>query len=127
MTKKKLWKCVCLRKKIHQRKNIARNNINLHKDISYSQWQSLFRENKTYIHSSEYETVGLTIYEALNNGLNVVVPEREYFQLNVENVFKYKLNNLESAVTACKNSTTKQHSKILNVPIYHEDWNLNFQ
>ena len=55
------------------------------------------------------------------------MPDREYFQLNVQNVFKYKLNNLESAVIACKNSATKQHSKILKVPIYHEDWNLNFQ
>ena len=107
--------------------NLSSKNINLYNDISYSQLQNLFRQNNTYIHSSEYETVGLPIYEALSNGLNVVLPDREYFQLNVQNVFKYKLNNLESAVTACKNSATKQHSKILNVPIYHEDWNLNFQ
>ena len=107
--------------------NLSSKNINLYNDISYSQLENLFRQNNTYIHSSEYETVGLPIYEALSNGLNVVMPDREYFQLNTQNVFKYKLNNLDSAVTACKNSTTKQQSKILNVPIYHEDWNLNFQ
>jgi len=107
--------------------NLSSENINLYKDISYSQLQNLFRQNNTYIHSSEYETVGLPIYEALSNGLNVVLPDREYFELDVQNVFKYKLNNLESAVKACKNSTNKQNSKFLNVPIYHEDWNLNFQ
>ena len=62
--------------------NLSSKNINIYKDISYSQLQNLFRQNNTYIHSSEYETVGLPIYEALSNGLNVVMPDREYFQLN---------------------------------------------
>jgi len=114
---------------LQKQKNIkfTSENITLFKDIDYSQLQNLFKQNQTYIHSSEYETVGLPIYEALNNGLNVVMPDREYFQLDVHNVFKYKSNNLASAVTACKISATKPHSKSVNVPIYYEDWNLNFQ
>ena len=68
----------------------------------------------------------MPIYEALANGLNVVVPNQEYFKFDTDNIYKYKLYDLNSALEACKNSLIND-SETASVPIYYEDWNLNFQ
>ena len=96
--------------------------ITLFKDIDYSQLQILFRQNLTYIHSSEYETVGLPIYEAQNLGLKLVIPKRTYTNyFRSENVFTYELNNPQSALIRIEEA---KNFNIKNSPalIYNENW-----
>jgi hypothetical protein len=84
---------------------------------------NILKKNKTYIHASEYETVGLPIYEALNSGLKVVVPKKDYLSIKNPNIFRYKSGNLESAVQACLNSNNKK-SHFEEIPVYVENWGL---
>ena len=64
----------------------------------------VFKQHSTYIHTSEFETVGLPIYEALESGLNVVIPNLDYVNLTNENKFKYEFGNYESAINAFNES-----------------------
>ena len=107
-------------------KNLLNEKLNVFNNLNHSELLNTFKESLTYIHTSKHETVGLPIYEALANGLNVVVPNQEYFKFDTDNIYKYKLNDLNSAVEACKNSLIND-SETASVPIYYEDWNLNFQ
>jgi hypothetical protein len=107
-------------------KNLLNKKLNVFSNLNHSELLNTFKESLTYIHTSKHETVGLPIYEALANGLNVVVPNQEYFKFDTDNIYKYKLNDLNSAVEACKNSLIND-SETASVPIYYEDWNLNFQ
>lgn len=83
---------------------------------------SVISENEIYLHASEYETVGLPIYEAQNLGLKIIIPKRPYSDyFNYENVFFYEYKNIESAVQKieeAKNLKLK-HSKAL---LYNENW-----
>ena len=84
---------------------------------------NIFKRNQTYVHASEYETVGLPIYEALSSGLKVVVPKKEYLSIENPNIFKFENGNLQSAVEACINSNNKK-SNFEEIPVYVENWGL---
>ena len=83
---------------------------------------SVISENEIYIHASEYETVGLPIYEAQNLGLKIIIPKRPYSDyFKYENVFFYEYKNIDSAlqkIEEAKNLKLK-HSKAL---LYNENW-----
>lgn len=84
---------------------------------------NVFKINQTYVHASEYETVGLPIYEALNSGLKVVVPKKDYLSVENPNIFRYQYGNLDSAIQACLNSNNKKTS-FEEIPVYVENWGL---
>ena len=72
---------------------IYKNNFNVLEDLDRNELMQVFKSHSTYIHTSEFETVGLPIYEALELGLKVVVPNLEYINLENENIFKYEFGN----------------------------------
>ena len=79
-------------------------------------------ENNIYFHASDYETVGLPLYEAQNLGLKLVIPQKPYTTyFKSESVFIYEHKNLKSALLKIKeaNNLKIKNSKAL---IYNENW-----
>ena len=103
---------------------IYNNNFFILQDLSRNESIEVFKQHSTYIHTSEFETVGLPIYEALESGLNVVIPNLDYVDLTNENIFKYEFGNYASAINACNESIKNLDKEYCNVPIYYENWNL---
>ena len=103
---------------------IYKNNFNVLEDLDRNELMQVFKSHSTYIHTSEFETVGLPIYEALELGLKVVVPNLEYINLENENIFKYEFGNYSSAINAIDESIKNLEKVYCDVPIYHENWNL---
>ena len=103
---------------------IYKNNFNVLEDLDRNELMQVFKSHSTYIHTSEFETVGLPIYEALELGLKVVVPNLEYINLENENIFKYEFGNYSSAINAIDESIKNLEKVYCNVPIYYENWNL---
>ncbi len=86
------------------------------------QTMNIMSENEIYFHASEFETVGLPIYEAQNLGLKIVVPKKPYSEYFIDdNVFLYEFNNIESAVQKIEEAKNLElkNSKSL---IYKENW-----
>ena len=98
------------------------NEFNCIYTETQNQTMNVMSENEIYLHASEFETVGLPIYEAQNLGLKIVAPKKPYSEyFTKENVFLYEFNNIESAVQKieeAKNLKLK-NSKAL---IYNENW-----
>ena len=103
---------------------IYNNNFFILQDLNRNELIEVFKQHSTYIHTSEFETVGLPIYEALESGLNVVIPNLDYVNLTNENIFKYEFGNYASAINACNESIKNLDKEYCNVPIYYENWNL---
>lgn len=103
---------------------IYENNFNVLEDLDRNELMQVFKSHSTYIHTSEFETVGLPIYEALELGLKVVVPNLEYINLENENIFKYEFGNYSSAINAIDDSIKNLEKPYCDVPIYYENWNL---
>ena len=103
---------------------IYENNFNVLEDLDRNELMQVFKSHSTYIHTSEFETVGLPIYEALELGLKVVVPNLEYINLDNENIFKYEFGNYSSAINAIDDSIKNLEKPYCDVPIYYENWNL---
>ena len=103
---------------------IYENNFNVLEDLDRNELMQVFKSHSTYIHTSEFETVGLPIYEALELGLKVVVPNLEYVNLENENIFKYEFGNYSSAINAIDESIKNLEKVYCDVPIYYENWNL---
>ena len=103
---------------------IYKNNFNVLQDLDRNELMQVFKSHSTYIHTSEFETVGLPIYEALELGLKVVVPNLEYINLENENIFKYEFGNYSSAINAIDESIKNLEKVYCDVPIYYENWNL---
>ena len=79
-------------------------------------------QNDIYFHASDYETVGLPLYEAQNLGLKLVIPQKPYTTyFKSDNVFIYEHKNLKSALVKIKqaNNLKIKNSKAL---IYNENW-----
>ena len=85
---------------------------------------NIFKNNSYYIHTSNYETVGLPIYEALESGIKVIVPNEEYININNANIFKYLPRDIQSLMDACRKAINSSYIDEISVPIYYEDWNL---
>ena len=98
------------------------NEFNCVYTETQDQTMNILSENEIYFHASEYETVGLPIYEAQNLGLKIIVPKKPYSEyLTNENVFFYEYKNIDSAIRKieqAKNVKLK-NSKAL---IYNENW-----
>ena len=103
---------------------IYKNNFNVLEDLDRNELMQVFKSHSTYIHTSEFETVGLPIYEALELGLKVVVPNLEYINQENENIFKYEFGNYSSAINAIDESIKNLEKVYCDVPIYYENWNL---
>ena len=103
---------------------IYKNNFNVLEDLDRNELMQVFKSHSTYIHTSEFETVGLPIYEALELGLKVVVPNLEYINLENENIFKYEFGNYSSAINAIDESIKNLEKVYCDVPIYYENWKL---
>ena len=103
---------------------IYENNFNVLEDLDRNELMQVFKSHSTYIHTSEFETVGLPIYEALELGLKVVVPNLEYINPENENIFKYEFGNYSSAINAIDESIKNFEKVYCDVPIYYENWNL---
>ncbi len=103
---------------------IYENNFNVLENLDRNELMQVFKYHSTYIHTSEFETVGLPIYEALELGLKVVVPNLEYIRLENENIFKYEFGNYSSAINAIDESIKNLEKVYCDVPIYYENWNL---
>ena len=103
---------------------IYEKNFNVLEDLDRNELMQVFKSHSTYIHTSEFETVGLPIYEALELGLKVVVPNLEYINLENENIFKYEFGNYSSAINAIDESIKNLEKVYCDVPIYYENWNL---
>ena len=103
---------------------IYNNNFFVLQGLNRNDLIEVFKQHSTYIHTSEFETVGLPIYEALESGLNVVIPNLDYVNLTNENIFKYEFGNYASAINACNESIKNLDKEYCNVPIYYENWNL---
>ena len=109
-----------------KRKNNSFNNkFNVLNNLDRDEVLKVFRNNSVYIHTSEFETVGLPIYEALGSGLKVVIPNLEYVNLTNDNIYKYEFGNYSSAINACNESVKKRNSLYSDVPIYSENWKLD--
>ena len=103
---------------------IYKNNFSVLEDLDRNELMQVFKSHSTYIHTSEFETVGLPIYEALELGLKVVVPNLEYINPENENIFKYEFGNYSSAINAIDESIKNLEKVYCDVPIYYENWNL---
>ena len=103
---------------------IYKNNFNVLEDLDRNELMQVFKSHSTYIHTSEFETVGLPIYEALELGLKDVVPNLEYINPENENIFKYEFGNYSSAINAIDESIKNLEKVYCDVPIYYENWNL---
>ena len=101
------------------------SNLIILEDLDRDELLQVFKMHSTYIHTSEFETVGLPIYEALESGLKVVVPNLDYLNLKNENIFKYEFGNYSSALEACGESIKNSDKMYCEVPIYYENWNLD--
>ena len=108
-----------------KRSNIYDSNLTILENLDRDELLQVFKMHSTYIHTSEFETVGLPIYEALESGLKVVVPNLDYLNLKNENIFKYEFGNYSSALKACSESIENSDKMYCKVPIYYENWDLD--
>jgi len=99
-------------------------NIVFHNDVGTKDLINIFKNNSFYIHTSKYETVGLPIYEALDSGIKVIVPNEEYINIDNPNIFKYFLGDSKSLMEACRKAINSKYVDEIIVPIYFEDWTL---
>ncbi len=89
---------------------------------THDQTLKIISDNEIYFHASEYETVGLPLYEAANLGLKLVVPKKSYSKYFIsKSVFFYNFKNMESAIKKIDeaNNLKLKNSKAL---IYNENW-----
>ena len=116
-------------KTIH--KNIDVTIINPPEDIpgfncvytkSNKQTLNVLSENEIYFHASDYETVGLPLYEAQNLGLKLVIPKKPYTEyFKGDNVFIYEHKNLKSAASKVEQAMEIE-IKNTKALIYNENW-----
>ena len=79
-------------------------------------------QNDIYFHASDYETVGLPLYEAQNLGLKLVIPQKPYTTyFKGDNVFIYEHKNLKSALVKIKQANNLK-IKVFKALIYNENW-----
>jgi glycosyltransferase involved in cell wall biosynthesis len=109
----------------NKQNEIYDSNFTVLENIERDELIQIFKMHSTYIHTSEFETVGLPIYEALESGLKVVVPNLDYLNLTNENIFKYEFGNYSSAIKACNESIKNLEKVYCDVPIYYENWDLD--
>ena len=82
----------------------------------------ILSENEIYFHASNFETVGLPLYEAQELGLKVVAPSSPYTQyFDKDSTFLYEINNVNDAVEKI-NLAIESKSKNIQALNYSENW-----
>ena len=82
----------------------------------------ILSENEIYFHASDFETVGLPLYEAQELGLKVVAPTSPYTQyFDKDSTFLYENNNVNDAVEKI-NLAIKSESTNIKALNYSENW-----
>jgi len=82
----------------------------------------ILSKNEVYFHASDFETVGLPLYEAQELGLKVVAPVSPYTQyFDKDSTFLYENNNVDDAVEKI-NLAIKSDSKNIKALNYTENW-----
>ena len=82
----------------------------------------ILSENEIYFHASDFETVGLPLYEAQELGLKVVAPTSPYTQyFDKDSTFLYEKNNVEDAVEKI-NLAIRSEAKNIKALNYSENW-----
>ena len=78
--------------------------------------------NGIYFHASEFETVGLPLYEAQELGLKIVVPNKPYSKYFLSNnTYLYKYKNTEDAISKIYDAGISEEDYIL-ANSYFENW-----
>jgi len=78
--------------------------------------------NGIYFHASEFETVGLPLYEAQELGLKIVVPNKPYSKYFLSiNTYLYKYKNTEDAISKIYEAGIAGEGYIL-ANSYSENW-----
>lgn len=91
----------------------------LTKDIDI---KNLMNESSIYFHASNYETVGLPLYEASDSGLIIVAPNLPYMQyFDSNNVFTYEHGNLEDAKKKLVEALSNTNNSVTTYS-YDENW-----
>jgi len=82
----------------------------------------ILSENEIYFHASNFETVGLPLYEAQELGLKVVAPSSPYTQyFDKDSTFLYEINNVNDAVEKI-NLAIESKSENIQALNYSENW-----
>ncbi len=101
------------------------NNINEFRCVTTSnneETMKILSENEIYFHASDFETVGLPLYEAQELGLKVVAPSSPYTQyFDKDSTFLYENNNVIDAVEKI-NLAIKSNSENIKALNYSENW-----
>ena len=78
--------------------------------------------NGIYFHASEFETVGLPLYEAQELGLKIVVPDKSYSKYFLsDHIYLYNYKNTEDAISKIYDAGTAKEDYIL-ANSYSENW-----
>jgi len=79
-------------------------------------------QNEIYFHASDFETVGLPLYEAQELGLKVVAPSSPYTQyFDKDSTFLYENNDIEDAIKKIQ-LAINNNSKNIKALNYSENW-----
>ena len=79
-------------------------------------------QNEIYFHASDFETVGLPLYEAQEQGLKVVAPSTPYTQyFDKDSTFLYENNDIEDAIKKI-GLAINSNSKNIKALNYSENW-----
>ena len=82
----------------------------------------ILSEHEIYFHASDFETVGLPLYEAQELGLKVVAPSSPYTQyFDKDSTFLYENNNVNDAVEKI-NLALRNDPKNIKALNYSENW-----
>ena len=89
---------------------------------SHEQTLKVLSLNGIYFHASEFETVGLPLYEAQELGLKIVVPNKPYSKYFLSNnTYLYKYKNTEDAINKIYEAGITEEDYIL-ANSYYENW-----
>ena len=116
-------------------KNVSKNNLitiinpinNIEDFVCVSssnneETMKILSEHEIYFHASDFETVGLPLYEAQELGLKVVAPSSPYTQyFDKDSTFLYENNNIDDAVEKI-NLAIKSESRNIKALNYSENW-----
>ena len=89
---------------------------------THEQTLSVLSLNEIYFHASEFETVGLPLYEAQELGLKVVAPIKPYSQnFLTNNVYLYHYKNIDDALNKINEAGISENDYLL-ANSYTENW-----
>ena len=89
---------------------------------THEQTLNVISQNEIYFHASEFETVGLPLYEAQSLGLKIVSPKKPYSQYLVSNTtYLYDYKNIDDAINKINEACIAEEEYVL-ANSYSENW-----